>query len=75
MLAMKKQVLGDFQAEGQTSNTHCHSSGSTQGGREKEKGEQREAVTLNSSHDRSKWTSSSKQHPPSPALRETTFKV
>ncbi len=54
MLAMKKQVLGDFQAEGQTSNTHCHSSGSTQGGREKEKGEQREAVTLNSSHDRSK---------------------
>lgn len=35
MLAIKKQILGDFEAQGQMSNTHCHSSGSMQGGRER----------------------------------------
>ncbi len=53
MLAMKKQVLGDFQAEGQTSNTHCHSS-EVRREVERKKRRTERAVTLNSSHDRSK---------------------
>lgn len=42
---MKKRILGDFQAQGRTSNTHCHSSGSTQGERETESREKRRRST------------------------------